>query len=425
MVVLIGVMGAGLLTFVTTDLTNVLSVNQGQRAFEMADAGVQAAKRQLDSDHKATSYDGSGAVSTNDESQWSSSVVNSSCGNAGGNGACLINLDGDSSTKDRVNVTIQNCAATGAVCSDLPSGLKASNFNKVVSTGQYENAKRRIEAIFSGTVSGGGLPAWYAPGGMYLKKDALLDGMSFFSGKDIVLTKDKTDNLGNGPDRLLGKWDRPPYNTIARSSDQTGLAAEGIICDENKCNTSIADGIRSFDSTTRPKFVEKTPPTKTPQEPDTITYPFPRTPDVNALLSIAKSGSPNVYGTSESDITADGPPGRVVFIDAGCKTIDFPKEATFNGTLVIRGGYLDIAKQVRFNGILIVLKGNCGGNAGKIYFDKEANMKAYVYAESTDEEAIYMKKKPTIAPPPPEYEKYLSRAFPSEVKLQNWRELYQ
>lgn len=433
MVVLIGVMGAGLLTFVTTDLTNVVSVNQGQRAFEMADAGVQAAKRQLNSDHKATNYDGSGAVSTNDESQWSSGVVNSSCGDAGGNGACLINLDGDSSTTDRVNVTIQNCAATGAVCINLPSGSIASNFNKVVSTGQYENAKRRVEAIFSGAASGGGLPAWYTPGGMYLKKGALLKGMSFFSGKDIVLKKNSGDTLDSSEDLLLGKWDRPSYNTVARGSDQTGLAAEGIICDENKCNTSIADGIRSFDSTTGPgsgkgiekKFVKKTPPTKTPQDPGTITYPFPRTPDVNALLSIAKSGGSNVYGTSESDITQDGPPERVVFIDAGCKTIDFPKNATFNGTLVIRGGYLDIAKQVTFNGILIVLKGNCSGNAGKIYFDKEANMNAYIYAESKDEEAIYMKKDPTIAPPPPEYEKYLSRAFPSEVKLQSWRELYQ
>ena len=47
MIVLIGVMGAGLLTFVATDLTAVAEASQGQKAFEMADAGVEAAKNQL------------------------------------------------------------------------------------------------------------------------------------------------------------------------------------------------------------------------------------------------------------------------------------------------------------------------------------------------------------------------------------------
>ncbi len=40
MIVLIGVMGAGLLTFVSRDLNTVIEENRGQRAFEMADAGI-------------------------------------------------------------------------------------------------------------------------------------------------------------------------------------------------------------------------------------------------------------------------------------------------------------------------------------------------------------------------------------------------
>ena len=40
MIVLIGVMGAGLLTFVNRDLNTVVEENRGQRAFEMADAGI-------------------------------------------------------------------------------------------------------------------------------------------------------------------------------------------------------------------------------------------------------------------------------------------------------------------------------------------------------------------------------------------------
>src|SRR5215211_9272996 len=47
MIVLLGVMGAGLLTFVSRDLNTVIEENRGQRAFEVADAGIGAAKQQL------------------------------------------------------------------------------------------------------------------------------------------------------------------------------------------------------------------------------------------------------------------------------------------------------------------------------------------------------------------------------------------
>ena len=47
MIVLLGVMGAGLLTFVNRDLNTVVEENRGQMAFEAADAGIAAAKRQL------------------------------------------------------------------------------------------------------------------------------------------------------------------------------------------------------------------------------------------------------------------------------------------------------------------------------------------------------------------------------------------
>jgi hypothetical protein len=47
MIVLIGVMGAGLLVFVRNDLNAVIEVNQGQKALEAADAGIAAARRHL------------------------------------------------------------------------------------------------------------------------------------------------------------------------------------------------------------------------------------------------------------------------------------------------------------------------------------------------------------------------------------------
>jgi hypothetical protein len=50
-------MGAGLLVFVRNDLQAVAEVNQGQKAFNAADAGVQAAKQQLLSDATRQHYD--------------------------------------------------------------------------------------------------------------------------------------------------------------------------------------------------------------------------------------------------------------------------------------------------------------------------------------------------------------------------------
>ncbi len=50
MVVVVGVMGAGLLTVVAADLDSILAANDGQRAFEMAEAGLVVAGARLTQD---------------------------------------------------------------------------------------------------------------------------------------------------------------------------------------------------------------------------------------------------------------------------------------------------------------------------------------------------------------------------------------
>lgn len=57
MILLISVMGAGLLTFVMTDLQSVTEANRGQRALDMAEAGVQAARTKLLAEAYPSSYD--------------------------------------------------------------------------------------------------------------------------------------------------------------------------------------------------------------------------------------------------------------------------------------------------------------------------------------------------------------------------------
>src|ERR671920_518841 len=97
MILLIGVMGAGLLTFADRDLNTVVEQNRGQRAFEVADAGVGVAKRQLTSDCEGNitcvdKYDGFEDVG--EDVQWSD--ING--------GVTLDELDGDATTSDSVNV---------------------------------------------------------------------------------------------------------------------------------------------------------------------------------------------------------------------------------------------------------------------------------------------------------------------------------
>jgi Tfp pilus assembly protein PilX len=102
-VVIVGVMGAGFLTFVATDLQAVVEVNRGEQAFELAEAGIEVAKAHLADDSSPA--------------DWSSGELHM----AGmGEGS--------------VTVTVEH-SETGSF--------------EAVSTGQYRETRRKIEAAFS------------------------------------------------------------------------------------------------------------------------------------------------------------------------------------------------------------------------------------------------------------------------------------
>lgn len=103
-VVIVGVMGAGLLTFVATDLEAVVAVNRGEQAFELAEAGIEVAKAHLANDSSPA--------------DWSSGELN-------------MTSTGDGS----VAVTVEYDA-------------ESQSF-KAISTGNYRETSRKIEAIFS------------------------------------------------------------------------------------------------------------------------------------------------------------------------------------------------------------------------------------------------------------------------------------
>jgi len=114
-VVIVGVMGAGLLTFVATDLQAVVEVNRGEQAFELAEAGIEVAKAHLAND--STPAD------------WSS-------------GELTLASTGEGS----VAVTVEHDDESGSF--------------EAVSTGEYRGTRRKIEATFSIEDGGPKLLSW-------------------------------------------------------------------------------------------------------------------------------------------------------------------------------------------------------------------------------------------------------------------------
>jgi hypothetical protein len=361
MIVLLGVMGAGLLTFVSRDLNTVVEENRGQRAFEVADAGIAAAKRQLAASVVREHYNDTDVVVGAEDIQWS----------AAKGGLTLNDLDGDDTTPDSVNVKIQYKAETA----DDPERFL------VVSEGTYGAAKRKIEAIFEGVVAdvgqggdGLGHPVYYTPSDIKITNNdsiannaVFLNQVSLFTEKNILIQGDTTQtafindysNDGNaGAFRVSGGADelcdwnseigptncfrsgRGTWNTISRTiqGSRPGFAAEDRICGFTLVSTgtcsstsrSIADGVRGFDRTTGPDdgltgftntntddqgprgqrltFVKKEPladGTYPRNEDGTISYPFP------PLLPIAEAfrdNANNCFDFDASTATCPEPP---------------------------------------------------------------------------------------------------------------------
>ena len=103
-VVIVGVMGAGLMTFVSTDLQAVVQVNRGEQAFELTEAGIEVAKAHLATDPSPA--------------DWSSGELH------------MAGVDENS-----VSVAVEHNYESG--------------YFEAVSMGQYRETRRKIEATFS------------------------------------------------------------------------------------------------------------------------------------------------------------------------------------------------------------------------------------------------------------------------------------
>ena len=246
MVVLIGVMGAGLLTFVSRDLNAVVEVNQGQMALEAADAGVEAAKQQLVTDLGAEDHYDGGA----DDLPWSYCYNVTLCTGfsptATGSAGMRINLE----SGDYADVTILGTD-------------QLDETYKVISQGRVGDARRKVEAVIRQDAAVSMAPAYFSRSDIAMSGSINPTGSSFFAVSDVEFTSNVS--LGTSTDAYFGSWAETSgvgpypnatgsfpntYNQTARTLTSIGVAAQGQITGTHAANAMI--GTRSFDSDSVP-----------------------------------------------------------------------------------------------------------------------------------------------------------------------------
>jgi hypothetical protein len=329
MIVLIGVMGAGLLVFVRNDLEAVVEVNQGQQALEMADAGIEAARNHLSTvDAKPASYDDD---LTNGDSEWSDD-----------GSPKQLDFDGDGNSE--ISVAIQYLAPSttpdeASQPNNAPEVLPPDdgdpttvraypnnrNYFRVTVQGRAGNALRQVQAIYR--TENFDLPvAFYATRDINFTGNSSVTGISIFANRYI---RGLRAGYISGRDQSYGNWAVDPingnpnaYNRIARDGDAAGAAAlgksatdttptpagaseSGIDYDpdggsagntnqKNRTATPQRYGVLDFDrdSDLAPvssrDFEQNTWGALANQPSDTITFPF-RTGDVGADADLISS----------------------------------------------------------------------------------------------------------------------------------------
>lgn len=441
MVVLIGVMGAGLLTFVRNDLISVVEVNQGQKAIDIADAGVQAGKGQLySSDTTREHYDWdytndcvpSGQRLRNED--WSPATTryaNADC--TGG----TVSMPTPGVTKNfaggSFTVTISCYRQLGETealtpCKGAPSGAAGTApedigatrraYFKITSTGcipaDCSGAKRKVEAIYYAALAS--VPtAYYSKRDIEFAGSPTVKGISFFAKGDIRLSNAspvrclETDLPGTCQ-ALFGDWDTTRYdtptnlNTVPRTTASgvrttgVGFAAEGTVTG----NGYTVDGVHDYDSTTatkgsKKKFVQKTN-ASAPNSAGIISYPFvpDASFDIEALKAeaqkqgnycnrLANIGDRPLLSTDACDGYPRGSTQRTVyFMDANSTadstyTVGYTPRA--KGIVVVNNGNLLLSSSsTGFNGIIIVT-GN-GSTTGRFENKGSGNLDGFAVADA-------------------------------------------
>lgn len=432
MITLIGVMGAGLLVFVRNDLEAVVEVNQGQRAINLADAGVQAAKRQLRSDAVPAHYDSNGAENV----EWA--YVASGGGTAGktlslGEGSAKVTiqylLPSTSTTQlGNANYAPELVPTDPPGQTDYPGG---KNYFKIVSEGTAGEARRKVETIFY--TSKLDVPtAYYTPNNITIQGNIDISGVSLFAKGNITKVGDSV-RVDRATPALYGDWDttkfnppsnlntRPRRNSSGQSVQGVGLAAEGRVDDFGGGTRGVYD----YDSSTTTRFVRKAN-LNAENAPGTISYPFNPDAEFDLDFLMEEAKRQGNYLSSATDITNTNFPATsneqtVFFVDAGGATsyLDYRVNRTpiAQGTIVVRDGNLRINNSSNgFRGAIIIT--GDGTNTGKYDDGGSDNIEGFVIASGD------MQIRGSVSPFAVT-EEFTTRPGFYAVRLWSWRELYQ
>lgn len=452
MIVIVGVMGAGLLTFVSRDLESVITVNRGQRALELADAGAQAAKQQLRADPDRTHYDADAANNV----AWSYVVPS-------GQPGVTRNLEGGTT---RVTIqTLQN-STTEAHLTDPNYApvrfdvLAPKDYYKVISDATLGNVRRKVEVIY--VSSQAQFPKSYlATVDINLGDNATrISNVSLFAGRDI---NNLYLNNIQGEDIAYGNWQNA-YNDKARPGNGTtpmpaGAAAERSITyapssenvTQKELPESPTDRFRKldFDNSSSPvpgfKFcrqgVTRNPdgticwPSGSPQPANVITYPFnadTREIDLDLLKELAVQQN-NYFGLSGGTshtindttyTTAESSKQTIYYVEftgATRGSVDYAISGTREGTIVIvNGDFRTSPSSIGFTGVVIMRDpNNFAATGSPLQYTNQGAFTFTGYINVEGSVTIKGKADPILT------EDVLKRPGFFDVSLWSWRELYQ
>lgn len=418
--VLVGVMGAGLLVFVRNDLEAVVEVNQGQRALEAAEAGVAAAKRQLVSDDVRRHYDTDPSNDcapgqrTAGSQDWSPATTTS---NATCSDNSIAKPSGPGVRRDfaaggdtgRFTATIQCYVQSGDPAGRCAGGeawpgpetANEKRYFKVTSTGSFpadgSGATRTVQAIYY-TQPLDYPTAYYTPSNINFNGNTSVSGVSFFAKGNITGVFSGSFSVDRSVPALYRDWNTTLFtpssnwNTVSRENASsvalqgTGFAAEGLVCG-NPCSGSVANGYDDYDSTTgtQPRnltFDNKPAGSENAINPSgIISYPFQVPPTLNSWLPLEiweqDARTLGTYKTpaeiSNKIDNADWPTPQsarnVFFVEAGGQTVNIDYRVNLNpsvaqGVLVVRNGNVNVSNSSNgFKGMIVVTgNGTTTGN---------------------------------------------------------------
>ncbi len=387
-VALVGVLGAGLLAFVQRDLEAVIKINQGQRAFEIAEAGVQVAEQQLLLEKSIGEYD----VDPGTDPDY----YGSACDVAGESESSEWSPEGSSEgvtrgfAGGRFYVTIRwlsmdPAAPTGCEAPEATPGVGVDYF-QVFSTGNYGDAKRTIEAIYE-THDLGVPRGFFTPSGIEVSDAASVQSVGLFSLRDVTIDAASTFS---GTDLEYGDWATDPatgtlnpYNDVPRGTTAAGIGAAGNIGDGEQ----VAG--RDYDQNSSPAL-------EYPAKPGSITFPFDpgAEPDLDILAGAAEiQGNLKLTDASAYDLTewpADSTDETVVYVrftgGTGSHRVDWrvpggcPDDPPKRGTLVIENADFTVQPNTAlFDGVVLVRGGRAA--EGTYSSSGDACFEGFVHAD--------------------------------------------